>query len=192
VRFLSSVPLWLWPTAPFILLSAFDLAWMVFRPRPPGGKPGQSARVRPWVAGQVGALVLLAASPAFLGWRPRPLSLFVGGCLLEWAGLLTVTASMITLGRFWAMTLAVDGEHRLVHTGPFRRFRHPLYFGLALMALGAAAAWSHPWAVGPALVLLALCTQVRVRLEERVLEDRFGEQWRRFARERWSWLPFLR
>ena len=61
----------------------------------------------------------------------------------------------------------------LVETGPYRFVRHPMYCGGIFMAFGWAF-WVHGWlTLGYALVLLVFF-DLKSRLEEKWLEDKFS------------------
>jgi len=177
---------------PFWLLSALDVLWLFFRSRLPGGTKKQSKSARIWVLGQLFALGILIVGPFLWGFFPRPPWLFLGGISLSFSGFAFIAWSMATLGRHWAITLAVDKDHYLVTQGPYSLFRHPLYFGLFLMGVGTACAWSSLWSLFPGLGLLALTNQCRANLEEKHLAQRHGPAWKEYRRNTWSWFPFLR
>lgn len=68
----------------------------------------------------------------------------------------------------------------IVESGAFRISRNPLYVGLDLMLAGALAVLNSAWGV-PALALVLLVMHHGVILrEERYLERRFGEPYRRY------------
>lgn len=82
-------------------------------------------------------------------------------------------------------------EQKLITTGMHARIRHPLYLGhlLTLVAL----------AVGSGLIVLYVLTAVAIvtgaimiRLEERELAQRFGDQYREYQSRVPAILPFLR
>lgn len=68
----------------------------------------------------------------------------------------------------------------IVESGAFRISRNPLYAGLDLMLAGALAMLDSAWGV-PALALVLLVMHYGVILrEERYLEGKFGEPYRRY------------
>ena len=81
-------------------------------------------------------------------------------------------------------------EQRLVTTGLHARVRHPIY----LAHLCSVTAWTvgSGLAVNYALLLFALLTgAIMIRLEERELERRFGEEWREYKTKVLAVLPHL-
>jgi protein-S-isoprenylcysteine O-methyltransferase Ste14 len=68
----------------------------------------------------------------------------------------------------------------IVESGAFRISRNPLYVGLDLILAGALAMLDSAWGV-PALALVLLVMHHGVILrEERYLEEKFGEPYRRY------------
>ncbi len=76
----------------------------------------------------------------------------------------------------------------LVTTGPYRFSRNPLYLALTLAYLGAGAAVNSAW---PVLLLPALLFVMQwgvIAREERYLERRFGNAYRRYQARVRRWL----
>jgi len=73
-------------------------------------------------------------------------------------------------------------------TGPYRWTRNPMYLGMALIYAGLAIGFDGPiaFALLP-LVLIAIQTQVIAR-EERYLEAKFGDDYRRYKADVRRWL----
>jgi protein-S-isoprenylcysteine O-methyltransferase Ste14 len=124
--------------------------------------------------------------PAFL---PRALWLQVAGLLL----ILTAVGL-----RMWARAhirglysghVEVKAEHRLVRSGPYRFVRHPGYSGFLLLTLGVAAGYSSLIGLIAILVVLLPGLVYRMRVEERLLIERFGEQYREYARRTKALIP---
>src|SRR5688572_17248541 len=80
------------------------------------------------------------------------LPLALSGCLLALAGAALVFRSRAELGQAWSLVPRAEQGTGLVTTGPYRLVRHPIYLGLALIAVGQALAFAS-W---PALVIV-LC-----------------------------------
>lgn len=73
-------------------------------------------------------------------------------------------------------------------TGPYRWTRNPMYLGMALVYAGLTIGLDGPIAfVLLPLVLIAIQTQVIAR-EERYLEAKFGDDYRRYKAEVRRWL----
>src|SRR5215207_10479767 len=70
------------------------------------------------------------------------LPLALSGCLLSLAGAALVLRSRVELGPAWSFVPKASQETGLVTTGPYRLVRHPIYLGIALLAMGEALAFS--------------------------------------------------
>jgi protein-S-isoprenylcysteine O-methyltransferase Ste14 len=104
------------------------------------------------------------------------------------AGLLLRVRAMAALGARFSPLVALQREHELETTGPYARVRHPGYLGALLACAGGAVAFGSAAALP--LVLLMLAAQlVRVRAEEALLAERFGDEWTDYARRTWALLP---
>lgn len=96
--------------------------------------------------------------------------------------------------RIWAqqhVRYRLDGAHSLATTGPYRRLRNPVYLGTILLCVGAVATTGRPWM---AAVTAAWCAGVYVpvvRFEEAHLEEKFGDDYRRYRRRVPRWRPRL-
>ena len=105
------------------------------------------------------------------------LPLALSGCLLALAGAALVLRSRAELGPAWSFVPKADQGTGLVTTGPYRLVRHPIYLGLALLAMGEALAFSS-W---PALMIvlsgIVPTFAWRARAEEKLLSRTFGERY---------------
>lgn len=76
----------------------------------------------------------------------------------------------------------------IVTAGPYRFTRNPMYLGLALLYLGIALVVGYAWPlVFLPFVVLAVDRFVISR-EERYLEEKFGEAYRRYCKSVHRWL----
>ena len=91
----------------------------------------------------------------------------LGFALLQWAHL--------ALGRNWSDTPRLLNDQRLVTEGPYRWVRHPMYTAFLIIFL-APLLLSANWLVGVLwLSATALDLASRVRFEEALLAEQFGE-----------------
>jgi protein-S-isoprenylcysteine O-methyltransferase Ste14 len=120
------------------------------------------------------------ALPGWAAWLA--IVVFVFGLLVRWR-------AQVDLGRAWSSTVELGDRHRLVTKGIYARIRHPLYASLILW--GAAqpvllqnliAGWAGPLAV-------ALIWLVRVPAEEKMMLERFGEEYLRYMKKTGSAIP---
>jgi protein-S-isoprenylcysteine O-methyltransferase Ste14 len=124
--------------------------------------------------------------------------------LLEWnwiwvvagSGLFIVgqtirVVSIRALGRFFTVTVRLHPEHNLIKEGIYKRIRHPAYLGLLIGMTGYVTLFAS--VIGYALLLFfALPAMIfRIRVEEKVLIEKFGDEYRDYCRQAKRLVPFL-
>jgi protein-S-isoprenylcysteine O-methyltransferase Ste14 len=133
------------------------------------------------------SLLVFSGSPD----APAALSLAISGSLLALAGAALVLRSRAALGPAWSLVPEADQDRGLVTTGPYRLVRHPIYLGLALIALGQALAFGS-W---PALVIVLAgivpTFAWRAHAEETLLSRIFGERHAAYRQRTRMIIPYL-
>jgi protein-S-isoprenylcysteine O-methyltransferase Ste14 len=94
------------------------------------------------------------------------------------------------LGRYWSSMVEVKVGHQLIRTGPYRFVRNPMYTGILIAFLGAAIA------IGEVLAFVALAIGiasiwVKIKAEEQILTEKFGEEYLQYKREVKALIPFV-
>ena len=110
------------------------------------------------------------------GWPPQQWILVLGIAMMA-VGLAIRWYSIIYLGRFFTVNVAIAQDHQLIDTGPYRRVRHPSYTGALLAFIGLGVCMQN-WlsllilAVGPTAAFIH-----RIHIEEAALAGAFGERY---------------
>lgn len=145
-----------------------------------------------WIATVLGCTggVALSFVP---GWRlpGSARAWYVAGVSAMGAGLLLRWWSVLVLGRFFTVDVAIHEGHELVTRGPYRWVRHPSYSGLLLVLAGLCGVLDSELAV---LCILGATLPVllwRITIEERALAHAFGASWIEYARRTKRLVPFL-
>ncbi|MDO5692834.1 MAG: isoprenylcysteine carboxylmethyltransferase family protein [Pseudomonadota bacterium] len=135
--------------------------------------------------------VLAQAVPSARLWRPEPLSIFtVVGLVIAFAGGLVALAGALEFSRARTTVnpLSPRKASMLVTTGIYRFTRNPMYLGMLLVLVG--------WGVylGNAVAFLALplfvwlLNTLQIKPEERILRERFGVAYQRYAARVRRWI----
>jgi protein-S-isoprenylcysteine O-methyltransferase Ste14 len=90
----------------------------------------------------------------------------------------------------WAAWLNAD--HKLIQAGPHHVVRHPIYASLLCMMLGSGFLVTPLPILLGALTVFIIGTEIRVRVEDRLLESRFGDRFRAYRERAPACAPFLR
>ena len=106
--------------------------------------------------------------PAGVPWGWVGAAVFVLGAAFRWW-------SIVHLGKFFTVDIAVARDHRVVDSGPYRRVRHPSYTGLLLQYVGWALSLNSVLALPVVLVPMFVSLWYRMRAEEAVLTGALGE-----------------
>jgi protein-S-isoprenylcysteine O-methyltransferase Ste14 len=93
-----------------------------------------------------------------------------------------ITTAVKTLGKEWSLTARLVEGHKLATTGPYAYVRHPIYTGMLGMLVATGLAISHWVALIVALLIFFIGTIIRVRSEEKLLREAFGQDFENYAR----------
>ena len=102
-----------------------------------------------------------------------------------------VSAAVRSLGKHWSIAARLVEGHKLVTEGPYRIVRNPIYTGMFGMLLATGLAISQWIALLIAIVVYAVGTVIRVRIEEKLLREAFGAEFEAYARRVPAVVPFL-
>ena len=94
------------------------------------------------------------------------------------------------LGGNWSNRVTVKENHKLVHTGPYRIVRHPIYSGILLGMLGSALqrSWIRCFA---GVLICGLSFWLKTRAEESFMVQSFGEQYQQYRHKVKALAPFV-
>ena len=124
-----------------------------------------------------------SASPA--GWRvAASVMSFVLANLLSWT-------SAKALGQQLRFDAAIGTEHELVQHGPYGWVRHPIYTSFLCVLWGIGFMTAPPRLFVAATIVFLTGTEIRVRLEDRLLEEQFGDEFRRYRESVRAYLTFI-
>lgn len=123
----------------------------------------------------------------------KPLALAAGMLAVAFAiaSVWLMYLALKVLGKEWSLTARVVEGHKLATIGPYSLVRHPIYTGMLGMLLATGLAFSHWAAIIVALVVFFAGTIIRVRSEERLLREEFGEDFEKYARRVRAIVPGL-
>lgn len=130
--------------------------------------------------------------PAILVLRLIPDTALSGltGIILTTAGLAFATWARIHLGKFWSSMVMVKAGHHLIRTGPYRIVRNPMYTGMLAAFAGAAIAIGELMAF-VAVGIAGIGIWLKIKAEEEILQEKFGEDYLQFKREVKALIPYI-
>lgn len=131
-----------------------------------------------WLMGRVWPLPW----PGLNDWPARAIGYGFGAC-----GIALSAWALLTLARADTNIMSHRAADRLVTTGPYRIWRHPLYTAEALMLLGLAQLTGNVWHAISALVFTLALRTLAVEPEERHLEARFGAEYEAYRARTRRW-----
>jgi len=124
--------------------------------------------------------------PAIL---PRIVWMQVTGLLIILVGSVLFIWARRVLGHYYSGHLSVIEGQKLVQHGPYRFIRHPAYAGYILIALGLSFGYSSLAGLVAILLLLLPSVVYRLRVEDRLLAEHFGEAFTNYANKTKCLIP---
>lgn len=120
-------------------------------------------------------------------------NLFLNGfsLLIMLSGITIRITAAITLGRFYTRTLRKTDNHVIVSNGLYKYIRHPGYLGTMLVFWGAGLAVGNVISLSIITILILIAYLYRIKVEEKMLNDIFGDQYQIYAKRTKRLLPFI-
>jgi len=112
------------------------------------------------------------------------------GLLLIGSGIAVSQVAIRTLGKFFDR-LVIKSDHRLVTEGIYSSIRHPIYTSYILLFLGYCAMLQSCFGLGVLALVCVVWFGNRIAIEERMLEGRFGEEYRVYCQGTKRLFPYL-
>ncbi len=112
------------------------------------------------------------------------------GLVLFVVGLTTALVAVFTLRRSYASTLVIREDHQLITHGIYRFTRHPVYLGVIIAIIGVPVYASSLYGLLTMSALIPVFLN-RIRIEERMLTDEFGDAYRTYKETTSKLIPFI-
>jgi protein-S-isoprenylcysteine O-methyltransferase Ste14 len=106
----------------------------------------------------------------------------VGIGLVFWSG--------VALGKLYSADVTLQEGHRLITDGPYRMIRHPRYAGSILLAFGLGLVFNS-WVGFLGGILYLPLILFRIRDEESLMREAFGEEWKGYCERSKRLIPYL-
>ena len=97
----------------------------------------------------------------------------------------------LTLGRFLNWQVQVLPDHNIVDKGPYRLIRHPMYTGQIVSFIGLGLAMQSWAAILVVLVASGIRYGIRIRVEERLLVSKLGNNYVQYMKRTKRLIPFI-
>ena len=181
------------PTYTYAILVAGWLLWMtpfalIKRASNPAKQIDRRAR---W------GVVICAVAYAILWqgkfWQRQPHSWQIALSIVSFAlGIFLSWTSTRALGRQWRIDAGLSSDHELIMAGPYRFVRHPIYTSMLCVLLATGFVVTPLPLFVLAIVVFVFGTEIRVRVEDKLLASQFGETFQQYQQNVPAYIPFIK
>jgi len=110
------------------------------------------------------------------------------GLVLSLAGIGLLVWTHEHLGRQWSADLVIQSSHVLITSGPYRWIRHPMYSALFAFFIGTALS-SGNYLIEALSLVIILNIFFRLPNEEKMMLEKFGDEYRAYAEKTGQFFP---
>ena len=131
------------------------------------------------------SMLVYVINPTWLKWANLsfPIWLRWAGVVIALLGFALLQWSQVTLSNSWSDTPRMMKEQTLITSGPYHSIRHPIYTAFILI-LGSTLFISSNWLIGLCWAgMTILETASRIRFEESLMVEYFGDQYREYMKQ---------
>ncbi len=139
------------------------------------------------------SMIAYVINPTWLAWASLPFSIWLrwAGVVIAFLGFALLQWSQVTLSNSWSDTPRMMKEQTLITSGPYHSIRHPIYTAFILI-LGSTLLISSNWLIGLCWAgMTILETTSRIRFEESLMMEYFGDQYREYMKKTGRLFPRL-
>ena len=113
------------------------------------------------------------------------------GLIVIGLGILIRFIAINSLGKFFTVDVTIRKQHELKKDGLYKLVRHPSYSGSILSFVGFGISLNN-W-ISLFVVTIAVFTAFmkRIRIEENVLQNQFGEEYKKYAKKTYRLIPWI-
>jgi protein-S-isoprenylcysteine O-methyltransferase len=111
-----------------------------------------------------------------LFYNPSILFPILGACIIILGIIIRLTA-IATLKKYFTINVVIQDDHKLNTTGLYRIIRHPAYAGGILSFIGCGLSYGNILSFVIIVFPYLLFILQRIKIEEAVLTEKFGEQY---------------
>jgi protein-S-isoprenylcysteine O-methyltransferase Ste14 len=98
----------------------------------------------------------------------------------------------LTLGTFFTHDLGIKNEHKLVKTGPYKYLIHPSHTAKIGIMIGMTLLLKlHIFVIIPIILYMLHTSNRTISLEEKMMEEHFGDEYVKYRKKRGRFLPFF-
>jgi|WetSurMetagenome_2_1015567.scaffolds.fasta_scaffold463418_1 protein-S-isoprenylcysteine O-methyltransferase Ste14 len=112
-----------------------------------------------------------------------------GGTLIFLAGIICIQAgsfirvrSIMTLKKYFSYSVSVHEDQQIIEKGMYRTIRHPGYLGQMFIFIGIGLAFLNWISLLCMIIPVFIAFGYRIRTEEQVMREHFGEQFLEYRR----------
>ncbi len=112
------------------------------------------------------------------------ISFFIIGMIIRWWAILS-------LNKEFTVKISILKNHQLKTTGLYRYIRHPGYTGLILYYFGLGLTLQNGVSILLVFIVISLTILLRISVEEKVLLEHFGYNYRLYSESTKKLIPFI-
>ena len=106
-------------------------------------------------------------------------------------GLIYQGVAEATLGKYYLPYIGIAEEQKLIKEGIYKYIRHPGYFGEMLIFLGLGFVTHNIIGILSAIVVDLFVYIGEVLPEERYMLEKFGEEYKKYMKETYRFIPYI-
>jgi protein-S-isoprenylcysteine O-methyltransferase Ste14 len=168
------------------------LQFILFRPKRKSTPQKIAPNFRWGIALQILGQWMILLPVMKYGSQPIPAWRIEAGTAFGLVGICLASSGIRHLGKQWQVKAAINDDHELVTSGPYRIIRHPIYASmLAMCIMNTILLGRFPgWPIGMALFLAGI--EIRIHVEDTLLRERFGARFEAWKMKVPAYLPLIR
>lgn len=112
------------------------------------------------------------------------------GFVLVVIGVIIRIVAEKTLGKYYSYGLRILPNHKLVRYGVYKHIRHPISFAMLMYSFGASLIFTSVYGFTLMLGLIPFILY-RIRIEENMLLEEFGDEYREYMKRTKKIIPFI-